>query len=690
MSKIYFFNSHGRRNSINERFELDRSDNNIYISLAYPGYPITTFELLVCLLAFKNENFKEFFQEQINNLDQLETFEELYLFERNIEEEMIQSAWEQTQTNISRNEPDYNLIIKLNRYMTQYLRPDGKINVDLYKINSSFFLTFYFYNDKFNLTLPDYSYSTHIYSKTRVQRSGLNPMDGYNYDLQISSGEKFDCNEQNKRKINNLIKQMYLKSELPTLNELKGRFVIKCIDKKYLAVSEFVIYSTEHFIKRIDQRIGKDRNIIFLANCSTLEDPLIDKNLVRRQSFSFRTENNFIPELEYVPNTKNFPEEEKTTFNLKSSKRGPIPNTISGRIPGPMPGPTPGLMTGPTSDPTPGPIPGLIPGPTPGPTPGLMPGPTPGLIPGPMPGPMRGLIPSSIGDLKQDIEPYNPDLQDEYITTEEHTSSEKKKKKTKIEHYQKKTKDIFRSKIRETKTKTNNIFVSIKSLFTEDSEYSEYLENSVHNYYILSIKTYDSLTIAIIYKGIEYIIQHNIPPTSKQIIKYGLMSFLKNQDFSKYFNSSQKKGYNKAIDFYELYICRLNSNYRNKLLRQFINWIDLTEQLFQVVTNNNVAEQKLDEFVNSMDTNLKVTLDINPTSINYNISRKFRLTDLNTWTGQETGQDPTPINFWFIKTFDDYMLKVIDRLPLNPNPNLNTKSKFLEYKQKYLNSKKNL
>lgn len=212
MDKIYFFNSHGSRNDINTRVQMNKLDNNIYISLAYPGYPITSYELVVCLQAFKNNDFIKFWTEQINNLDQLESFEQLYRFERNIEMNMIQSGWKQINNYVgsdqeSNLDPDYNLIIHTQKYMEQFVRPDGMINIDLYKIDSAFFLTFYFSNDKFNLTLPDYNYSTHIYSATEVQRSGLNPLSTYNYNLSVSPGEKFSCDQDGKTKINRMVKK---------------------------------------------------------------------------------------------------------------------------------------------------------------------------------------------------------------------------------------------------------------------------------------------------------------------------------------------------------------------------------------------------------------------------------------------------------------------------------------------------
>jgi len=563
---------------------------------------------------------------------------------------MIQAAWYTIKKYLgeTRSDTTYDSdlpnIRLLHEYMIKFVRPDGLINIDLYKKDSAFFLTFYFSSNlNFKLTLPDYSYSTHIYDGLRVNKSGLNPIQSWNYDLTIDSEKKFLCNQKGQTQLNKLIKKMYSNSLLPTVRELDGRYEIKCINGEYLAVSNFKITSTTKLIEYIKKRIGSNKNIIFLANCSSLDNSILDdseetRKMVRSNSLSLRSED--VEELS--PDIKNFPTPEEITFNKSNDTNKSKPNQTSPR-------------------------------------------------------PQAKTELSEISELNVEVESeIQSQAQDKTVQLQ-----------SKIEYYNTHTSKIFNDKINEAKRKSNNnIFVAIKSLFIEyENPYDEdpKLQKTENKFFILSTKACDLITMNIIKAGLNHLIKYGIEVVPEQIISFGLYNFfLPHNPFAILFNKLDKQGYANSIDFYNHYMCKLYPNYKIQLVEQFIESIGPIEELKRICENPPYSEFKTQEFIRRIKP--IVELKVRPTEINYNISTKFTLDDLNRWTNNK--MKGSYLNFWFIKIgreAEDYLLEVIGTTEAKVSGTTeakvsgtteakasDTKSKYLKYKKKYLNLKSNL
>jgi len=654
MNNIYFFNSHGARNGLDRRVEIPEQDHNIYITLAYPGYTITSYELLVCLCAFKDERFVEWFNSSIDQIksNSIPDFKELYLFERTVESHMIQAGWAQANYFLSQPNAstysDFDTITKLVKSMSNFVRPDGGINEDFYKHDTAFFLTFYFRNPTFNLSIADYKYSTHIYSSVTTERSGLNSMGSYNYNLSIDIPErKFQCDHNGKMQVNKLIRQMYSSSLLPTKQELKRRFKLECIDNKHLAVSNYSIDSTAQFINYVGQRLPllPIPNIIFMANCSTVQG--LDEEsirLVRRGSISLRPAED-LP-LEFSPQIKTSQDPvDNTTFNK------PKPSEDS-------------IVTSESDDNYVVSEPDLEPG----------------------------------SDSEPDLDPgsrYEPSPQYTDMSDYEFWSRRRlpTKYESKLGNYKLNTKKVYEDKKKlAKKTGSSNIIVSIDGNMLISNAEEIFEPKHGDKFFILSQKTLDRKLTKIIVDGLTQTIKLNIPVTPELIITYWLIEYFKS--IQHIFNKLKKVGYEKASDFYNQYLCRINSDYKNEIMDMFVELNELEIVRLGIIVNNptdSINFRYIQTFVRSeyMQQFIYETLGliVEPTNLNYKISHKFSFSNITNgkWDGRESTLT-NPINYWFIKISEpDYNIQVITQEELSASK---YKSKYLKYKEKYLNLSK--
>ncbi len=685
MDNIYFFNAHGKRNDLETRIELPVTDQNIYITLAYPGYTITSQELLLCLCAFKNDRFVVWFNNQIEEIrnNTIPDFKSLYLFERSIESNIIQAGWEQankflntksesTQSIILSQEkndlyhyPDYNSIIELVEEMSKYKRPDGGINEDFYKYNTAFFITFYFRNPTFNLSIADYNYSTHIYSSVRTERSGLNPMSKYNYNLNINvPNRKFECDNNGKAQVNKLIRAMYENSLLPTKQELKGRFKLECINGEHLAISNFSINSTSQFINYVTQKLGTSPNVIFMANCSKvqgLDDEYI--SIVRKDSIDLRSFED-IP-LEFSPLIKTSENSiTDTTFDKPQ-------NYVSSEY-----------------------VPPIVP---PECVPPISP---PEYIPSAKPPDYCSEYIASAKPPDYSSENYVQNLDsDRYpsVSLESYDHSQHKYG-SKLEKYRRETKKIYEDKKNEAKKKgSSNIIIKLdKDLFKLNPN-ETFEPQGGDNFFILSQNKLTDTYVKIITDGLTKLIQLNIPVVKNLIIVYGLVEYFKIIKNS--INSLSIDGYPLAIDFYNQYFSRIYSDYKNELMDLFANNNNLETIHFKLIINNptdNANFEYINYFVGNTNVqefiNNKLGLKVEPTNINSKISTNFKFSNITTGVWNENNKPKLvhPINYWFIKIsgnyYDTYDIQVIETLEQNAK----SKSKYLKYKKKYLNLSKQL
>lgn len=635
MDKIYIFNSHGKRNDLETRVELATNDSNIYINLAYPGFSISTYESLICLCAFKNTEFVNYFNEQMQTIGLIQTSQLLYEFERTIESKMIQAAWQTVKTFLSSNptnseKADYQTIRDFYEYMSNFLKSDSTINVDVYKANSGFLLSFYFKSDYFDLSMPDFSFSTHLYYIDSAEVSGLSPISFYDYNLKINSG-KIQCDNNGKIKLNGIIRQMYNYSVLPTKKELKRRYKVKCIDSNFLAVSKFLISSTEQFLNYIQQRIGLDRNIIFLANCSVLAgyNTRDSRSLIRIQSIDLKSDEVGINTSdEIIPQVKELDLTNDATFNATDSdKSDNYIDSSEADIP------EQALE--------------------------------------------QGLEPGSAAS----FEPaYNPVFNPEYFSN--YSQIKNVIFETREKYYQANTPKIYKDKIKETTrpNKTNNIVALINDLRVS---YTQRTFEPSNNFYVLRPTTYDPPTINLIHLGVKYSIENQIEPNSLNIIIGGLTSLITSKDFKDSFNRLDRSGYD--LDrFYSNYFILLPDNqiYSLDILKLFVRNLNSFEHFDHMIQNQANAFEQFGRFVSPeliSNQGLEITIEpIHSTKTNYMISRGLSFQNVNTWA-----QQPKPINFWFIGVSGiDYNIQVINKLEKS-----GFKQKYLKYKKKYLDLK---
>jgi hypothetical protein len=698
MDNIYFFNAHGERNSLDARIEIPEGDKNIFITLAYPGYTITSLELLVCLCAFKDKDFVNFFNESIQKIqfNSISDFKDLYSFERQVESSIIQTGWQQAnkflKSNLTRDQPfnlfeerqesspypDYEIIEKLVKYMSDFIRPNGSIDEDSYKSNSAFFLTFYFRNPTFNLSIADYSYSTHIYSGKTTEKSGLNPMRLYDYDLNINIPErKFKCDNNGKIKVNKLIRQMYSQSLLPTKQELRGRFNLQCIDGEHLALSNYSISSTSQFIDYVSKRLSSTvPNVIFMANCSVLEGldySLI--SLVRKHSFSLRKPESEKLNSEILPIIKNSDQSNddsnnnRTTFDKPQQRqqkqvlirvqRQPEQKSDSDSEPKSEPEPESESESEPESKPQ-----------------------TQGQ---PERQPER--------QSERQPEPESEPNEDNIVNSEDNyvlTYSGNTKPKTKLEYYKNNTKKMYEDKKKLAKNGNSNIIVSIHGNILQTNFGQTFSPEGGDKFFVLTQNDLNRNLTKIVVDGLSQAIKLNVSITPELIITYGLVEYFKT--IKNIFNTFNKTGYKKASDFYNQYFCRSYEDYRNKIMDLFVEWNRLETDKLEMIVNNPtdltnfnyiqafVLTESMQKFINR-----ELGLTVEPTNLNYKISHLFSFSNITTgiWSGLERVNPINPINYWFVKMTDpDINIQIV-----KPTTTA-TKSKYLKYKEKYLNLSK--
>ncbi len=673
MDNIYFFNAHGSRNDLTTRVYLPESDRNIYITLAYPGYVITGFELLLCLCAFKNERFVEWFNSKIELIrtNKINGFAELYFIERQVESKIIQTGWEQAKTFLTQPNastyPDYESIKTLVRLMNEH-KLDDSIDINAYKKQTAFFLTFYFRNPTFNLSIADYSYSTHIYSNYEIQRSGLNPMSTYNYDLEINIPErKFNCDKKGQKQVSKLIERIYEQSIIPTKNELKKRFKLQCVNGEHLAISNYSIDSTSQFINYVNQRFRLDTdstnktanrmvnkilgprlnktldinsNVIFMANCSKVKGLDNDSiELVRSNSFTLRD----LPSLDDLPVIKDSSSpDDSTTFN--KPKRRPQAELQVNHESEELQEPS-----------------------------------TP--------------EPYSTQELPKP-EPYSnqdPEVYNTYFSSN-NSFWPKKIFGSKMEKYSLETKKVYEDKKKLAKKVSpinSNIIVTLYDELLVPSFDLTFSPEGGDNFYILSSNSLDSNLAKIIANGLAKTIELNISVTPESIIfNWFLMYFTSIQNF---FNNPTITNDSKASDFYNYYLCRIQPDSKNIIMDMFVEQNNISTETLQSIINNptdQVNFEYIQTFISSQPMRKfiydELGLTVSPTKKNHFISQSYTFETLTNGSWKTITTPIHPINYWFIKINEkDVDFKVV-------KTNSVTKSKYLKYKEKYLNYKQAL